>query len=58
LLQQYRDWEALEAHRASQHYQSLVLEGALPLLQARQVQILHPHDAVAAATSLPVPPPL
>lgn len=48
LLEQYRDSEALYAHRASPHYQREVLEGVLPLLRSRQVQILHPHDAQAA----------
>lgn len=49
LLEQYRDSDALYAHRASPHYQRQVLEGVLPLLRARQVQILYPLGAQAAA---------
>ena len=45
LLEHYRDSAALDAHRASPHYQRYVIESALPLLRSRQVQILHPHDA-------------
>lgn len=56
LLEHYRDDEALDAHRASAHYRSLVLEGMLPLLSGRQVQILHRHDPVAAATHAHIPP--
>ncbi|UUX94707.1 antibiotic biosynthesis monooxygenase family protein [Aquabacterium sp. J223] len=56
LVEQYRDSEALYEHRASPHYQREVLEGVLPLLLARQVQILHPHDAHAAAPQPTVPP--
>ncbi|NYE62781.1 quinol monooxygenase YgiN [Duganella sp. 1224] len=40
LLEHYRDAAALEAHRQSAHYQSLVVTRALPLLAAREVQLL------------------
>jgi quinol monooxygenase YgiN len=40
LLEHYRDEAALEAHRQSEHYQSLVIGRALPLLADRQVEIL------------------
>lgn len=47
LLEHYRDDAALEAHRQSAHYRSLVLEGVLPLLSWRQVEILRPRAAAA-----------
>lgn len=40
LLEHYRDEAALEAHRQSEHYQSLVVNRALPLLAQRQVELL------------------
>ena len=40
LLEHYADAEALEAHRQSAHYQTLVVGRALPLLAARQVEVL------------------
>nr|WP_315251736.1 antibiotic biosynthesis monooxygenase family protein [uncultured Duganella sp.] len=40
LLEHYRDQAALEAHRQSDHYQSLVIGRALPLLADRQVELL------------------
>lgn len=40
LLEHYRDQAALEAHRQSEHYQSLVIGRALPLLAERQVELL------------------
>lgn len=40
LLEHYRDDAALEAHRQSAHYQSLVVGRALPLLASREVQLL------------------
>ncbi|MBV7538056.1 antibiotic biosynthesis monooxygenase [Duganella sp. sic0402] len=40
LLEHYRDEAALEAHRQSEHYQSLVIGHALPLLADRQVELL------------------
>lgn len=42
LLEHYRDEAALEAHRQSAHYQSLVIGRAVPLLAARQVELLQP----------------
>lgn len=50
LLEQYRDSDALYAHRASPHYQREVLNGLLPLLRSRQVLILQPHDAHVVAS--------
>ncbi|MYM69662.1 antibiotic biosynthesis monooxygenase [Pseudoduganella sp. FT55W] len=43
LLEHYLDEAALEAHRHSEHYQSLVIGKALPLLAERQVEILQPR---------------
>ena len=40
LLEHYSDAAALEAHRQSAHYQTLVVGRALPLLAARQVEVL------------------
>jgi quinol monooxygenase YgiN len=40
LLEHYRDEAALEAHKQSEHYQSLVVGRALPLLAERQVEVL------------------
>ena len=40
LLEHYRDEAALEAHRQSAHYQSLVVGRAVPLLAVREVQLL------------------
>ncbi len=44
LLENYRDKAALEAHRQSEHYQSLVVERALPLLKDRRVEFLREQD--------------
>ncbi|HEY1148169.1 MAG TPA: putative quinol monooxygenase [Pseudoduganella sp.] len=40
LLERYRDEAAIEAHRQSEHYQSLVPGRALPLLAERRVELL------------------
>lgn len=40
LLERYTDGAAIEAHRASAHYQDLVVKRILPLLAERQVQLL------------------
>ncbi|MDH0867377.1 putative quinol monooxygenase [Mitsuaria sp. GD03876] len=40
LLERYADRAAIEAHRASAHYQELVVKRILPLLAERQVQLL------------------
>jgi len=40
LLEHYRDADALEAHKLSQHYQALVVERVLPLLAERKVEVL------------------
>jgi len=38
LLERYASREALEAHRASPHFRTLVLEGIVPLLEERTVE--------------------
>ncbi|MRW84488.1 antibiotic biosynthesis monooxygenase [Pseudoduganella sp. FT26W] len=43
LVEQYRDEAALEAHKQSEHYQSLVVGRALALLADRQVEVLRPR---------------
>ncbi|WP_373989568.1 putative quinol monooxygenase [Duganella sp. BuS-21] len=40
LLEHYSDAAALEAHKQSEHYQSLVIGRAVPLLAERQVEVL------------------
>lgn len=45
LLERYRDEAALQAHRQSAHYQAWVVERIVPLLAARQVDILRPRVA-------------
>lgn len=40
LLEHYRDAEALEAHKQSAHYQTLVVGRVLPLLADRKVEVL------------------
>ena len=40
LLERYRDDAAIEIHRASQHYQELVVRCILPLISDRQVELL------------------
>lgn len=40
ILEHYRDAQALDAHKASAHYQALVVGRALPLLATRQVEVL------------------
>jgi quinol monooxygenase YgiN len=44
LLERYVDDAALEAHGASQHFQELVIEGALPRLASRERVYLTPLD--------------
>lgn len=39
LLERYCDEAALEAHKQSQHYRTLVAERVLPLLADRQVEL-------------------
>jgi (4S)-4-hydroxy-5-phosphonooxypentane-2,3-dione isomerase len=39
LYEAYRDQEALEAHRGSDHYRSLIIETILPLLAAREIHV-------------------
>ena len=40
LLERYRDDAAIETHRASRHYQELVVQRILPLISDRQVELL------------------
>ena len=40
LIERYSDQAAIEAHRQSEHYQSLVTGRALPLLAERNVELL------------------
>lgn len=40
LVERYADEAAIEAHRQSEHYQTLVVQRALPLLAHRQVELL------------------
>jgi len=42
LLERYRDGAALEAHRQTAHYRSLVVDRILPLLTDRRVELLRP----------------
>jgi quinol monooxygenase YgiN len=45
LLERYRDAAAIDAHRQSAHYRELVVGRILPLLAARQIELLRPRDA-------------
>jgi len=45
LLERYRDDIALEAHRASAHYQELVVHRIVPLLSGRHVDLLMARDS-------------
>ena len=40
LVERYRDQAAIEAHRASAHYQGVVVQRILPLLSNRRVELL------------------
>lgn len=40
LLERYRDSIAIDEHRASEHYRSLVVERILPMLADRRVELL------------------
>jgi quinol monooxygenase YgiN len=44
LVERYRDAASLEAHRASGHYRSLVVERILPMLADRRVELLRARD--------------
>jgi quinol monooxygenase YgiN len=46
LFERYRDDDALELHRQSAHYRTLVVERILPLLSTRVVDILRPRGCV------------
>jgi len=40
LWEQYKDGAALDAHKATEHYQRLVLDGVRPLAQRREAELL------------------
>jgi quinol monooxygenase YgiN len=42
IYEQYRDEQALEAHRASKHFQTAVVAGLYQLMLDRQVENLCP----------------
>ena len=42
LWEVYRDEEAVDAHRASEHFQRLFVEGVKPLLKERDVRTVVP----------------
>jgi (4S)-4-hydroxy-5-phosphonooxypentane-2,3-dione isomerase len=42
LWEEYRDQAALEAHKATEHYKRLVIEGVRPLAKERDGAIVHP----------------
>ena len=46
LVERYRDQAALDSHKASAHYQELVVGLVLPLLSDRRVELLQPREAV------------
>lgn len=43
LVERYRDHAAIQAHRESAHYQTLVVGPILPLLAQRRVELLQAH---------------
>ena len=45
LVERYRDQAAIDAHRQSAHYQSLVVGRALSLLAERRVDLLQAYSA-------------
>lgn len=45
LLERYRDAAAIDEHRQSAHYRELVVARILPLLAARQIELLRPREA-------------
>jgi quinol monooxygenase YgiN len=44
LLERYRDMAAIEAHRATPHYQDLVVKRIVPMLAGREVELLQPRE--------------
>ncbi|MBP0589495.1 antibiotic biosynthesis monooxygenase [Paraburkholderia sp. LEh10] len=40
LIERYRDSAAIDEHRNSPHYQQLVVDRIIPMLSARQVELL------------------
>jgi quinol monooxygenase YgiN len=42
LWEVYRDKAAMDAHRASEHYQRLVINGIRPLVQQRSIETVRP----------------
>jgi quinol monooxygenase YgiN len=47
LLERYRDGAALEEHRNTDHYRTLVVERILPMLMTRRVELLRPRDSIS-----------
>jgi quinol monooxygenase YgiN len=48
LLERYVDAAAIESHRASAHYQDLVVRQILPLLTNRRVELLNARETKAS----------
>jgi quinol monooxygenase YgiN len=46
LVERYRDDASIVAHRASKHYQELVVQQIVPLLKERHVELLQARDRV------------
>jgi quinol monooxygenase YgiN len=44
LLERYASRKAFEEHRASPHFKELVLEGIIPLLSNRTIEMFDPED--------------
>lgn len=42
LWEVYRDKDAVDAHRATEHFQRLVINGVRPLAQQRTAETVHP----------------
>lgn len=49
IYEEYKDAEAIEAHRMSEHFQNIVVKQILPHLEERSVQVF-----TAAASSSPL----
>jgi autoinducer 2-degrading protein len=47
LWEVYRDQNAVDAHRASEHFQRLVVNEVRPLVQQRNVETVFPISAIA-----------
>lgn len=46
LIERYAGEEALEAHRLTAHYRELLVEGILPELTARRLELLRPENEI------------